>query len=88
MYRYFMFLVDLKNASRSLNLTALSMQLDLVTPIPNLQSELKNVENWQNGGLNALIFYVFLAFLNKMASNYLLICTNMSSAKFCTYDQV
>ena len=41
------FLVNLKNASPkySLNITALNMQLDLVTPIPNFQMESKNVEN-------------------------------------------
>ena len=57
------FLVNLKNAPLrySLNLMALHMQLDLVTRIPNLQTESNNVENWHNGDQKSVDFFCFLA---------------------------
>ena len=64
------------------NLTALYIQLDLGTRIPNLQSESKNVENWRNGDLKSVDFLCFVGFSHQngqyTASIYLLICLVLS----------
>ena len=40
----------------SLNVTVLHIQLDIVTRILELQTESKNVENWQKGGQKTVDF--------------------------------
>ena len=83
---FYVFLVNLKNTppKYSLNAKLLHIQLDLVTRIPNLQSELKNVENWQNGGLKSVDF---LRFWGKMAKRVTYLSTNMPSAWIVNKNQ-
>ena len=61
---FYVFWQNCQNASLIYlpNLTALYIQLDLGTRIPNLQSELKNVENWRNDGLKSVDFLRLFGF--------------------------
>ena len=65
---FYVFLQNGQNASSIYqpNLTTLHIQLDLVTRIPNLQTEFKSVENWWNGGQKKCRFFIFFwLFLTK-----------------------
>ena len=53
----------------SLNVTVLHIQLDIVTRILKLQTESKNIENWQNGGQKSVDFRRFFGFFEQNGQN-------------------